>query len=450
MSTRMDGILQPSLFSSSTLRMDVLVAKNNRYRMLSEKLPWLRLGEVANKHRSRHVDLDLGRPLDLRLHLGAFISQGMNHWTDRETEEMVALNAGVRLLCGLEQSFDTIDHTSIETFRSQLGPEGAEELNRIIVQTAQRAGFTDAKLCSSDTTVQEAPIAYPTEVGHMKNIADKLVGIGAKIGAGVSQGLKALAERARKTFREIRLFTRGKKEQVIQRKKKLSGKLQQTVAKMERMLRDELTKMGEKAQAKYRPAVELYRKILSQIREWHRTGFHPDGKIISLWLTDARAIGRGKIGKATEFGRRWIITRLTKGYIIGAVCKRLGSGSDAILMPEVLSHFERTMGEDPKLVVYDRGGDGQKNHRTLKGKGIRNAIFRKGKVSQPGLGRNTAVKARRERALSEATIATIKHPRYGFTKPRARSSEGCVLKGQMAIMGANLMHLTRDWAAARS
>jgi len=450
MSTRMDGILQLSLFSSSTLKMDVLIAKTNRYRVLSERLPWPKLGEVANIHRARHVNLDVGRPLDLRLHLGAYIAQGMNHWTDRETEEMVSLNAGVRLLCGLEQSSDTIDHTSIETFRSQLGPEGAEEINRVVVQTAQLEGFTDAKLCSSDTTVQEAPIAYPTEVGHMKNIADKLVGIGGKIGAGVSKGLKALAEQARKTFREIRLFTRGKKEQAISRKKKLSRDLQKTVAKMDRILRDELAKMSEKTQAKYRPAMELYRKMLSQIREWHRTGFHPAGKIISLWLTDARAITRAKVGKATEFGRRWIITRLTRGYVIGAVCKRLGSGSDAILMPEVLSHFEQTMGEDPKLVVFDRGGDGQKNHRALKDKGIRNAIFRKGKVSQPGLGRNTAAKARRERALSEATIATIKHPRYGFTKPRARSSESCVLKGQMAIMGANLMHLTRDWAAATS
>lgn len=447
MSTRMDGILQPSLFSNSTLRMDVIVQKNNRYRVLSEKLPWPKLGEVANIHRAKHVDLNLGRPLDLRLHLGAYIAQGMNGWTDRETEEMVALNAGVRLLCGLEQSSDTTDHTSIETFRSQIGAAGAEDLNRIVVGVAKREGFTDAKLCSSDTTVQEAPIAYPTEVGHMKNIADKLVGIGSKIRKGISDRIKALAEQARKTFREIRLFTRGKKEKAIERKKKLGRELQKTVAKMERLLRQELAEMGSQAQAKYKPLLDLYRKMLSQIRQWHRTGFHPDGKIISLWLTDARAITRDKVGSATEFGRRWIISKLTHGYIIGTVCKRLGSGADSSLMPEILSHFERTMGEDPKLMVYDRGGDGNKNHRTLKKKGIRNAIFRKGKVSQPGLGRNTAAKARRERALSEATIATIKNPRYGFNKPRARSSESCVLKGQMAIMGANLMQLTRDWAA---
>lgn len=448
MSTRMEGIVQPSLFSHSTLRMDVLVPKGNRYRVLTERLPWPKLASTANEFRSTVVDITVGRPLDLRLHLGAFIAQSMNGWTDRETEEAVALNAGVRLLCGLEQSSDTTDHTSIFAFRNQLGPLGVERLNQIIVQTAKEEGFTDAKLCSSDTTVQEAPIAYPTEVGHMKNISEKLVGIGSRIKKGLSCTLEKLATQVRKIFTEIRLFTRGKSEQAVQRKKKLGKKLQQTVAKMRRLVQAEMGRLGPHARSQYEKAMELYKKMLSQIRVWHRTGFHPDGKIVSLWLTDVRAITRNKAGKITEFGRRWIITRLSRGYVIAAVCKRLGSGSDTGLMPEILEHFERTMGEEPKLAVYDRGGDGPRNHRTLKRRGIINGIFRKGKQSQPGLGRNTAARARRERALSEAAIATIKHARYGFNKPRARSSEGCVLKGQAAILGANLMHLTRDWAGA--
>jgi hypothetical protein len=448
MSTRMDGIHQPSLFSHATLRMDVLVNSGDRYRILAENLPWPRLAEVANIHRAKKVDLYNGRPLDLRVHLGALIAQSMSRWTDRETEEMVRLHAGVRLLCGLEQSSSTIDRTSIETFRNQLGKDGVEEINAVVVVAAKEAGFTNGALCSSDTTVQEAPIAYPTEVGHMKNIAQKLLGIGSKIRKGLKANLQGFAEQARKTFQEIRLFTRGKKEQALERKKKLSRKLQETVAKMERLLREEMTNLGAVSRSKYQAALDLYRKMLSQIRAWHRSGKHPDGKIISLWLTDARAITRDKIGRATEFGRRWIISRMTNGYVIGKPCNQLGSGVDGGLMPEILEHFERTLGCLPKKVVYDRGGDAKKNHRTLKDNGILNCIFRKGKVSQPELGRNTRLAARRERALSEATIATIKTPRYGFNKPRARSSEGCVLKGHAAILGANLAHLARDWATA--
>lgn len=448
MATRMDGIHQPSLFSRSTLRMDVLVSEGDRYRVLAEKLPWVRLAKVANEYRAKAVDLNRGRLLDLRMHLGALIGQSMNRWTDRETEEMVRLHAGVRLLCGLEQSTSSVDHTCIEVFRNQLGKDGVEELNRIIVDTAKGEGFTGTGLCSSDTTVQEAPIAYPTEVGHMRNIAGKLVRIGAKIKARISGKLGKLAEAAQEIFTEIRLFTRGKKEKAVERKKKLGKKLQRAVAKMRRLVQKKINKIGPAAAAKYAENMELYRRMLSQIRHWMRTGFHPPQKIVSLWLQDARAITRDKAGKATEFGCRWIITRLEKGYIIGKPCEKLGGGSDAVIMPEILKHFEKTMGELPKRVVYDRGGDGAKNHRALKLNGIKNCIFRKGKVSQPDLGRNTKLKARRERALSEATIATIKNPRYGFNKPRAKSSQSCVLKGHAAILGANLTHLVRDWTAA--
>lgn len=446
MSTRMEGIEQQSLFSGTTLRMDVIVPHGNRYRILAETLPWRELGEVANQYRAKSVEIDNGRPLNLRLHLGGLIAQSMNRWTDRETEDMVAHHAGVRLLCALEFSLETIDHTSIETFRNQMTAEGVEAINRIVVKTAVKAGFTGSALCSSDTTVQESPIAYPTEVGHMKNIAEKLVGIGLKIRKKLAGKLGRLAEEVHHLFTKIRLFTSGKEEQAVAQKKKLSKELQRTVSRMKRLVQKKVGGLKGKARDRYQEALDLYGLMLSQIRHWMKTGFHRPGKIVSLWERQARAIVRNKAAKAVEFGRRWIITRLQKGYIIGTVCKKLGSDADTGILPEVLEHFERVMGEDPEMVVYDRGGDGPKNHRTLERKKIRHrAIFRKGKESLVGLGRNMVLKARRERALSEAAIATLKNLRYGFNKPRARSSEGCVLKGQAAILGANLTRLAKDW-----
>jgi hypothetical protein len=442
----MEGIEQTSLFFGTTLKMDVLVPSNNRYRILAEKLPWRELGDIANQHRSKIVDLTTGRPLNLRLHLGALIAQSMNRWTDRETEEMVAHHAGVRLLCALEFSSETIDHTSIETFRNQLTAVGVESINQIVVKTATGAGFTGSALCSSDTTVQESPIAHPTEVGHLRNIAAKLVGIGMKIRKKLSGKLTTLAKKVQHTFTKIRLFTRGKGEKVVAKKQKLAAELQRTVSRMKRLVQQGVNGLNEKSRDQYQDALDFYGLMLKQIRHWIKTGFHLPGKIVSLWEKDARAITRNKAAKMVEFGRRWIVTRLTRGYIIGTPCKKLGSDADAKIMPEVLGHFVRMMGVLPKMAVYDRGGDGPKNHETLQEKNIRhNAIFRKGKESLIGLGRNTVLKARRERALSEAAIATIKNPRFGFNKPRAKSSEGCVLKGHAAILGANLVRLVRDW-----
>lgn len=450
MSTKMAGINQPSLFSGRTLRMDVIVPKDNRYRLLAEKLPWPKLGETANYYRAKQVDINAGRSLNLRLHLGAFIAQNMSRWTDRETEDMVAHHAGVRILCALEQSAETIDHTSIETFRNQLSAEGVEAINRIVVQAASKAGFTGSALCSADTTVQESPIAYPTEVDHMRNIANKLVGIGKKIRKKIGGKLASFAAEAQKIFTQIRLFTGGQKKQSVEKKKKLAKKLQQVVSRMQRLVEENVAGLNGASRKQYQEVLAYYRLMLSQIRHWMRTGFHCPGKFVSLWEKNARAIVRNKSGKTVEFGRRWIITRLSEGYIIGTVCKKLGSDADTKIVPEVLEHFESVMREKPKLVVYDRGGDGRKNHKTLKADKITNGIFRKGKESLVGLGRNTVLKVRRERALSEASIATIKSSRYGFNKPRAKTSEGCVLKGHAAILGANLTRFVRDLTEVRA
>lgn len=56
MSTRMDGIEYPSLFEGTAHKMDVVVPRSNRYRVLAEKLPWLELAKAANKHRATRVD----------------------------------------------------------------------------------------------------------------------------------------------------------------------------------------------------------------------------------------------------------------------------------------------------------------------------------------------------------------------------------------------------------
>jgi len=165
MSIDMSGISQSNLFSQIS-SLSISVSENSKYRILEKALPWGMLAETANEHRSKTINIENGRPLDLRLHLGAYITQSMNNQTDRMTEELIRYHAGVRVLCGLEGSTKTLDHTSIEKFRNSLGKEGAEALNQMIIHAATSQGFTGSQLCSSDTTAQQSPIAHPTEVTH--------------------------------------------------------------------------------------------------------------------------------------------------------------------------------------------------------------------------------------------------------------------------------------------
>ncbi len=447
MSTKMDGIYQQSLFTTN-IHMAVYVSENSRYRILANVLPWLQLAEIANSFRSKTVNINLGRTLDLRLHIGVYVAQSMNGWTDRETEEMIRYHAGVKILCGLEESSDTLDRTSIESFRNQLGKEACEALNKSIVLHAASAGFTGSELCASDTTVQEAPIAHPTEIGHMKKIAEKLIGIGKKLNSRVENSVKALGKTAKDLFTEMRLFVKGKTEKKVEKKKELSKKMYEVVSSMAKKIETVLNSSRKSIRDKHQVSVELYQKMLGQIIVWLKTGNHPANKLISLWEQNARAITKEKIGKTVEFGRRWVITRLLGGYVIGTPCLKLGSDSDGNIAEEVLIQFLNTFGELPEYFIYDRGGDGPKNHELLKNLGVsNNCIFRKGDAKMQ-VEDSVFEMVHKERSLNEASIANIKTNKYNFTKPRAKTMESCILKGHASMLGFNLNNFLKDVSLA--
>jgi len=52
----------------------------------------------------------------------------------------------------------------------------------------------------------------------------------------------------------------------------------------------------------------------------------------------------------------------------------------------------------------------------------------------------------RERAQVEAGIGSIKHSKYGFNRPAARSARMMGASGQLAVLGFNLNKLVRDLA----
>ena len=138
------------------------------------------------------------------------------------------------------------------------------------------------------------------------------------------------------------------------------------------------------------------------------------------------------------------------GYLTG-LPYAIRADNDLKIANDVISDFKAVVGKSPSLFVYDRGGDSTINHEALKASGVRyNGIFRKGRNSLKDLSIKRMAMARRERPLSEASIATIKCPKYGFIRPRTKSPGNCILKGHLAILGANLNHLARDFAGAMS
>ncbi|MBL7670649.1 MAG: hypothetical protein JNM39_09185 [Bdellovibrionaceae bacterium] len=176
-------------------------------------------------------------------------------------------------------------------FRNCVGQSCAEELNQLVLRSSMGAGFTGIEICAADTTVQESPIAYPTEVGHLKNIAENILGFGKKLRLGSMETLVNFKDMAQG------LFTRGKTEQALNKKKRLSKKLLSKVQKMVRLAKTNLlTKRGSLATGA-RKQLDLYEHMLGQFKVWMKTGFHPKEKLSACGIQQPELFPRASQGR---------------------------------------------------------------------------------------------------------------------------------------------------------
>jgi hypothetical protein len=155
----MEALGQISLFEHSSWRTTVRIEPNHRLAILCRAMGWERLMEKAVPilYQEQGIREDVGRTLNLRAHLGAYILQTVYGWTDRFCEEMLKFYIPARLFCGFLESEESLDHTSIEEFRNRFGEKGAQLITQDMLKIAKEFGFTKGEDVDMDTTVQGAP-----------------------------------------------------------------------------------------------------------------------------------------------------------------------------------------------------------------------------------------------------------------------------------------------------
>ena len=148
--------------------MIISVGKEHPLIKLSNIIDWRKLSDLVLpdlKASTRKGCWWLGRPLRLRIHLGAYLLQQLFNKTDRQTEYDINDNGAYQLFCGLGivKKWHCPDHTKLEEFRSRLMPETQCKLANLIARHAVNLGFADPAHVDIDSTIQEANMAYPSD-----------------------------------------------------------------------------------------------------------------------------------------------------------------------------------------------------------------------------------------------------------------------------------------------
>lgn len=438
---------QMSLLNQGAWRTIISLPEGHRLITLHNSIPWADLMKKAIPilYEEQGISQNTGRILNLQAHLGAYILQTVHGWTDRWTEEMIRYYIPARIFCGFWESTGSLDRTRIENFRNRFGEKGAKIITQDMLNVAREFGFTAPEDLDMDTTVQEAGITHPTEMKLLDHMIKKAMRIHqtlTNMGKKGIEGIKKAAKKFSKIYTDYRFFakTKVKKSKAVKKAVVLAKAVMKEIARLKIEGKD-FNALAQNVQKEILRLQEIGPKLLSQILYWLGTGKVAQDKIVSLWKSMPRAIPKGKIGKAVEFGRKWIINCYRGGYVLLAAPDNAKISDQHCVTESLDLHFD-VFGEGPTTYGTDRGMWSEENiFQCLMAQVKKIGIQPKGKA-KPMVSQRDYKRLKNRRAGIEPRIGHLKQ--RGLGRSRMKSDIGDLISGYRSAISYNLALLMRD------
>ena len=309
--------------------------------VLAGQINWKVFDEVFAKHYRE----DFGAPAKpIRLMVSLLMLKHLRNLSDESVVEQWSENAYYQYLGGKESfvAAAPCDASELVHFRKRIGEQGIE----LILKESIRVNGKDADddTGTTDTTVQEKNITFPTDNKLYRRIISKCVAIARKEGIDLRQSytrtVKQLSHRQR-----LRNTKHGSKaaRKADRKVKTIAGRL--------------VREIGRKMPAgKYADTLLLFEQVLSQKRD-------DKNKVYSLHEVHVQCIGKGKEHKKYEFGSKVSITATAKGGVIIGALNIPKNDYDAHTLEAVLEQQQRLTGRTLKDLFVDRGYKGVKDVR---------------------------------------------------------------------------------------
>ena len=357
----------------------------------------------------------------------------------------------LRRFCRIALSERVPDESTIRKLVRRLGPEVIEEITRAVIANATTGErrFV-ARAARIDSTVVEADIRYPTDLGlagdatkvlaREATAARELVG---GDGPRVRDRSRAVAQRLRRLNRTLAART-GQGKPTALRLTGEAGRLVERSIRETRRLAEQLRQgaRGRGADAKLAAAQRLDEltdraaKVTRQIRQ-RLAGERITDRLVSISDPDARPIRKGKLRSPTEFG--YVIqlaevcenTRRGARGLIVPVASEIGSPNEPDLLPTTAAELNRVKLR-PRELALDGGFFPIGVAEDLPGP---DRVFIAGRQSAGS--RRTNRRLARFRVGIEGRISHLKR-RYGLRRSRLKGHCGAKTWTAWAILAYNL------------
>lgn len=305
--------------------------------ILANKIDWTIFEKAFSKLYS-----DEGRPgKPIRLMVSLLILKHLRNISDESVVEQWFENIYYQYFSG-EQSYACgvpCDASELVHFRNRIGQQGIELIFKESIRINGKDGQENEG--TTDTTVQEKNITYPTDNKLHRKIIKKCISIAAKADIELRQ---TYTSTLKKLLMEQR-FRNHPKNKARARKadkkvKTIAGRL---VRELERKLPPNRSQQD----------LTLFKQVIAQQKG-------DSNKIYSLHEPHTQCISKGKEHKKYEFGSKVsIITTKTTGVIIGALNIEKNVHDSKTLAPAI-EQQQRLTGIVLKNNYVDRGYRGVK------------------------------------------------------------------------------------------
>jgi IS5 family transposase len=332
--------------------------------------------------------------------------------------------------------------TTLMKLTTRCGEQTVEQLNQQLLAKASEGRLLRLGKVRADTTVVEANVCYPTDVGLLAHAVCKIARLVRRVkaaGGATRTGCRDRSRAARRRLRAINYRLRQRGEQTRQQARaavtrttaELAGLAATAAADATAVLRNARRALHHatghrrgrlrRAVSELSTTVKLTTRVVAQARTRVAGGTPAAAsRIVSLHDPDARPIVKGRLDKPVEFGYKAQILDNDDGVIVDYTVE-VGNPPDAPRLAPAIARVAACCGRVPRAVTADTNYGEQAVDDDLHARGVSTvAIPRKGR---PDATRHARERRRtfrrliRWRAGCEGRINCLKRD-YGWDRSR--------------------------------
>lgn len=365
-----------------------------------------------------------------------------------------------RRFCHIPLDGDVPHPTTLSKLTRKYGPAVLHDLNELLLRKTREHKLLRGQKLRVDTTVIQAPIEYPTDIGLLADAArvvtrtvKQMQTAGAAIRTVFRNRLRTVKGALRAVGRALRTRT-GEAKAAVEHQTARVLRITRQIARRARRVLVNSGRAGQdlsghaagivqRKRAQLRRILQLTAQVMAQATQRLQGVTSIPNRLVSVFDPEARPICRGKLSAKTEFGYKAVLAE-NEQRLITHYAVHVGNPGDGTLLAPAYEGHVQVVGRAPRMVATDRGFGSKANEALLVARGVQ-------RISLPYQGRLGAQRHAHEhqrwfkrlqrwRSGQEATIS-LGSRKYGWRRSRLRGQAGAAIWLGFGILAHNLGRL---------